>query len=404
MAKALLAWYGRHRRILPWREDPTPYQVWVSEIMLQQTRVEAAKGYYWRFLEAFPGVEALAEAEEDEYLKLWQGLGYYSRVRNLHAAAVLLCEEHGGQLPAREADLLKLPGIGPYTAAAIASICYGENAPAIDGNLLRVFARLTCYEDNILTPAAQKEARAYFVSWMEALWPGGAGAPPAPKVDPQSPSKAGPARTPANAGSNTEALCPGTLNQALMDLGATVCLPNATPLCADCPLHSACAAHQKGRETDLPLRIKKQSRAIDKMTLLLIHFDDGVLLRKRPDLGLLAGLYEYPHAPGHLTQNEALRYVEALGFSPVRIAKLPPAKHLFSHREWHMHAYEVWADQWTDFTRRAPERPKEDGASAAHRVAEGDSSRLFIADAAAIEKTWSIPSAYAPYTDYLLGR
>ena len=362
----LLLWYEKNRRILPWREDPTPYHVWISEIMLQQTRVEAVKGYYARFLESLPDIAALAAADEDTYLKLWEGLGYYSRVRNLHKAAVVLMEDYGGQMPASAADLRKLPGIGPYTAAAISSIAFGESVPAIDGNLLRVFARLTCYEDSILTPQARKDAEAYF----------------------------GPLITLAND--------PGAFNQALMDLGATICLPNAAPLCNKCPLAAFCRAHAEGRETELPNRPAKAKRTIEDMTVFLIRFKGGILLRKRPDTGLLASLYEFPNVPGHLKKADALRTVEEMGFGPLRIKKLPPAKHIFTHKEWHMAAWKVFDEEWTAFDRTAPGRgTAEDPADTQKEAA--DDGRLFIADIDAIRDVWSVPSAFAAYRDYLLG-
>ena len=392
----LLLWYEKNRRILPWREDPTPYHVWISEIMLQQTRVEAVKGYYARFLESLPDIAALAAADEDTYLKLWEGLGYYSRVRNLHKAAVVLMEDYGGQMPASAADLRKLPGIGPYTAAAISSIAFGEPVPAIDGNLLRVFARLTCYEDSILTPQARKDAEAFFGPLIEL----------------------------ANAEHLGDDLVtfdasPGAFNQALMDLGATICLPNAAPLCDKCPLAAFCRAHAEGREMELPNRPAKAQRTIEDMTVFLIRFKGGILLRKRPDTGLLASLYEFPNVPGHLKKADALRTVEEMGFGPLRIKKLPPAKHIFTHKEWHMTAWEVFADEWTAFDRTAPERrtaedpaPVQGAAAPADSVSApadtqkeaADDGRLFIADIDAIRDVWSVPSAFAAYRDYLTGR
>ena len=202
----LLGLYDQGHRDLPWRTLPTPYRVWISEIMLQQTRVEAVRGYFDCWMDALPDIRALAEAEESVYMKLWEGLGYYSRVRNLHRAAVVLCQEYGGQLPADYDKLLSLPGIGEYTAGAIASIAYGIPVPAVDGNVLRVAARL----DNDFTPITdvkyKKQTRERFAAWM-----------PADR--------------------------PGDLNQALMELGATVCLPNGTPRCGDCPLQHLCLGY-----------------------------------------------------------------------------------------------------------------------------------------------------------------
>ena len=346
-ARALLAWYGENKRDLPWRRDPSPYQVWISEIMLQQTRVEAVIGYYERFLEALPDVRALAEAPEDLYLKLWEGLGYYSRVRNLHKAARVVTEELGGEMPRTAAELLKLPGIGPYTAAAIASIACGEDVPAVDGNLLRVFARLTDCHDSILTPKARKDAEGFFSGMM----PEGTG---------------------------------GTFNQALMDLGATVCLPNGAPRCEVCPVADRCLAKERGTAAELPYRPKKAARKVDDLTVFLIRMSRGVLLHKRPGKGLLAGLYEFPNATGHLTEKEAAAYVEGLGLEPLRLKALEPAKHIFTHREWHMEGYEVRVSGWQEFEQDAPD---EDG--------------YFVADKEDIDRKWSVPSAFAAFRDKL---
>ena len=210
MKDALLAWYDRCRRSLPWRDDPSAYHVWISEIMLQQTRVEAVKGYYARFLERLPDIRSLAEADEDVCLKLWEGLGYYSRARNLQKAARQIMTEYGGNMPGSSAELIRLPGIGPYTAAAIASIAFGERIPAIDGNLLRVFSRLALYEEEIRTPAAASAAEAFF--WK---------------------------RCPDQR--------PGDFNQALMDLGAGICTPGGAPACGECPLRQYCRAAGAGQ-------------------------------------------------------------------------------------------------------------------------------------------------------------
>ena len=345
IADLLLSWYDRARRDLPWRSDPTPYHVWLSEIMLQQTRVEAVREYYARFLAALPTIESLARADEDVYLKLWQGLGYYSRVRNLHKAAVQITTEHGGRMPESSAELLKLSGIGPYTAAAIASICFDERIPAIDGNLLRVFSRMTGYGENIKSDAARSAARDYYLG----IFP--------------------------------DRRC-GDMNQALMDLGATVCLPNGLPLCERCPWADHCRAHAEGKETDLPVTPPKQKRKVDRKTVFLIYHSQKLALRKRPDAGLLAGLYEFPNTEGHLTREEAIRYVQSLGFTAVRLAKLPSAKHIFTHREWHMTGWQVLADEWEDFT---------DGRPREHE--------LFLASADELEHVYSIPSAFRRYQD-----
>ena len=307
--QSLLQWYDKCRRALPWREDPpVPYHVWVSEIMLQQTRVEAVRGYYTRFLEALPDVESLARVPERKLLKLWEGLGYYNRARNLKKAAGVVVRDFGGEMPHDVETLRSLPGIGEYTAAAIASIAYGVPAIALDGNLLRVFARLTLYEDNAKAPAAFAAARSFYDTLLAAL-PDGRSA--------------------------------GDVNQALMDLGATVCLPNAQPLCRACPFVRSCKAHRAKKEMDVPVLPAKKPRMAEDMTVLLLRRGDAIAVRKRKSGGLLGGMYEFPHVPGHLSMEEVAGAVEEMGLVPLRVKALPDAKHLFTHREWHMTGYEV---------------------------------------------------------------
>ena len=345
----LLAWYDANRRVLPWREDPSPYHVWLSEIMLQQTRVEAVKEYYARFLEALPDIASLAEAQEDEYLKLWEGLGYYSRVRNLHKAAVQITEEYGGEMPRSEEELIRLAGIGPYTAAAIASIAFGKAVPAVDGNLLRVFARMTAYGEDSRSEAAKRAAAGYFLPMLRTECPG--------------------------------RNVPGDVNQALMDLGATLCLPNGTPLCGECPWSGLCEAHARGEELSFPVMPAKKSRTVQELTVFLIRDDERIALRKRPAKGLLAGLYEFPNTEGHLDGREAETFVRRLGFTPLRIQALPPAKHIFTHREWHMTGYEVRADELA---------PPPSG--------EG----IFLAEIREIRDVYSVPSAFSAFTERAL--
>ena len=324
----LLAWYDSSRRILPWREDPTPDHVWISEIMLQQTRVEAVIPYYERFLAELPDVAALAAASEDRLLKLWEGLGYYSRVRNLQKAAQQVMEQYGGELPSDPKLLQKLTGIGPYTAAAIASIAFGVPVPSVDGNLLRVYARLTGYDGNILAPAAKKLAEQAFAAVL-----------PADR--------------------------PGDMNQALMDLGATVCLPNGAPLCDSCPVAAFCTARRESLQALLPVVEKKAPRRVEKRTILLVRSEDAgyaasaapspdsasraeedlILLRKRPAKGLLAGLWEFPNLEGHLSAEEVRSWCEDQGFSVTSLRPLPPARHIFTHLEWDMTGYEVQVKQ-----------------------------------------------------------
>ena len=282
ISPALLEWFYKNRRILPFREDPTPYHVWLSEIMLQQTRVSAALPYYERFLAALPDIPALAACEEEKLHKLWEGLGYYSRVRNLQKAAKIVCAQYGGQLPADYDALRALPGIGDYTAGAVASISFGIPVPAVDGNVLRVFSRL--YNDpGVITEPAVKKA--FTARVMEH----------------QPPEKA------------------GDYNQALMELGALVCVPNGAPLCEQCPLAHLCAARAAGTAPELPQKAKPKPRRIQPVTLALLESPEGFLLQQRPEKGLLAGL-------------------QAMGLDVrgTRPEALPAAKHIFSHIEWHM--------------------------------------------------------------------
>ena len=340
--RGLLSWYDRERRILPWREDPSPYHVWISEIMLQQTRVEAVKRYYERFLERLPDIKSLAEAEEDTYLKLWEGLGYYSRVRNLHRAAVRVMEDYGGRLPEKAADLKKLPGIGDYTAAAIASIAFGERVCALDGNLLRVYARMTEEKRSIKDPAVISAASSYYGERM--------------------PSER-----------------PGDFNQALMDLGAMVCLPAAMPKCGICPWQELCLAHRDHEETLYPDIPAKKPRAVTEMTVFVIRRGQDLVIRKRPREGLLAGLYELPNTEGHLTAEEAVGYWKEKGLLPLRIRDLGRARHIFTHREWHMTGYEIL----TDLEQEIP---------------AGD---LLAVSLSRIDETYSIPSAFSAYMAFV---
>ena len=330
--RLLLAWYDAERRILPWREDPTPYHVWLSEIMLQQTRVEAVKDYYARFLEALPDVAALAAADEDTYLKLWEGLGYYSRVRNLHKAAVVIMEEYGGVIPGTAKELQKLPGIGEYTAAAIASIAFGEPVSSVDGNLLRVFARRTLYRESVKDPAAKKAAFAYFME-----------------------------RMPEDR--------PGDYNQALMDLGATVCLPNGEPECFRCPWAALCEAHQQGAELEVPVVPAKKARRVEHRTVFRVHCGEELLLARRPDTGLLAGLYEFPNTEDGVSPEA---FLKELGLTAVSTFPLPAAKHIFTHVEWRMTGFDLEVETLD------PVR---------------DTDGLFVVHLSELEK-YSIPSAF----------
>ena len=298
----LLRWYAENKRELPWRDEPTPYRVWVSEIMLQQTRAAAAKPYFERFVKELPDVEALAAAPEEKLLKLWEGLGYYSRARNLQKAARLVLSRYGGALPREAAELKRLPGIGDYTAGSVASIAFGRPEPAVDGNVLRVLARLTADPRDVRDPASKKRAAA-------ALR----------KIYPEARS--------------------GDFTQALMELGATVCLPNGAPLCGGCPLSCLCEGLKTGRAASLPVASPKPARKTEERTVFLLLCGGRVALRKRPESGLLAGMWEFPCEAGALSPGEAEQTLAGWGLSARGLESLKPAGHVFTHVEWRMSGY-----------------------------------------------------------------
>ena len=302
----LLPWFARNARPLPWRQDRRPYHVWLSEIMLQQTRVEAVWNYYLRFLAALPTVEDLAAAEEDKLLKLWEGLGYYNRARNLQKCARVIVNDLHGAFPTDYDGWLALPGIGPYTAGAVASICFDCPVAAVDGNVLRVFSRLYNDPDIITEPTVK---RAFTARVMEH----------------QPPEKA------------------GDYNQALMELGALVCVPNGSPLCEQCPLASLCEARRAGTALELPHKAAPKARRIEPVTVVLAEdAEERFLLQQRPEKGLLAGLWQPLLWEGEaLSAEEVCGRLEALGLACEGIEPLPAAKHIFSHIEWRMSGYSV---------------------------------------------------------------
>ena len=295
---ALLPWYEENKRDLPWRQDKKPYHIWLSEIMLQQTRVEAVKGYYARFLQALPTVESLANADDELLHKLWEGLGYYSRVRNLKKAAQQIMACHNGVFPQNHKDVLALPGIGDYTAGAICSIAFEQPTPAVDGNVLRVVARLTNDATPIDLPAYKKMVQAD----LAKIYPAQAGA----------------------------------FTQALMELGATVCGPNRKPDCGVCPCRNFCIGRQRNTAESLPVKNPKKDRRIEEMTVFIMHCQGKYALCKRPDSGLLAGLWEFPHVPGKMEIADAICKVEQMGVQVQDIVRQVEKKHIFTHIEWRM--------------------------------------------------------------------
>ena len=345
IAEPLLAWYDRGRRILPWREEPTPYHVWLSEIMLQQTRVEAVKPYYERFLKELPDIESLAGVEEEKLLKLWEGLGYYNRARNLKKAAMQIVIDYDGVMPGTYEELVKLPGIGSYTAGAVSSIAFGNPVPAVDGNVLRILARLRMDDRDILDAKVKKAVEEELAVVM-----------PTDR--------------------------PGDFNQALMELGAMVCIPNGMAKCEECPWKELCQVRKEDRVLEFPKKAPKKPRSIEEKTILVLQDAEKVALHKRPAKGLLAGMYEFPWLEGHRSEKQVLEYLEELGMKAIRIRKLESAKHIFSHKEWHMTGYAVRVDELAGLGMDKKE------------------PFLFI-DPAETKDKYPIPSAFAAYADYM---
>lgn len=355
ITEPLQDWFDSHARVLPWRDHPSAYYVWISEIMLQQTRVEAVKPYFERFIGELPDVQALAQCPEDRLLKLWEGLGYYNRVRNLNAAAIQLIDAYGGVLPDTYEELLKLKGIGAYTAGAIASIAYNKPVPAVDGNVLRVISRVCADDSDIMKQSVRNHMQECLKNLME--------------------QQAG-------------VLIPRKFNQALMELGAMVCVPNGAPHCEECPWHAFCEARIRDRIGEIPVRTKKNARRREERTVFVLRDGDKVALHKRPGRGLLAGLYELPNCEGHLEQSEALQYVERLGYRPIRIVPLTDAKHIFSHVEWHMKGYAVLIEE--------PGRELEAHDRKRRKKMQAANELLFV-EASDARERYAVPSAFSAY-------
>ncbi len=317
LKEKLCAWYDAGHRDLPWRQDREPYHVWLSEIMLQQTRVEAVKGYYARFLDELPTIAALADCPPDRLTKLWEGLGYYSRVRNLQKAARVIMDEYAGEFPRTYEAVRALPGIGDYTAGAICSICFDSPTPAVDGNVLRVLSRVM--EDGA-SITAQQTKNAY----REALRP------------------------------LYEAVPRGKLTQALMELGAMVCAPNGAPRCGVCPIKELCLANARGTWETYPVKDAKKQKREEEKTVFYLICEDCLAVRKRESRGLLAGLWELPNVEGKLDAGQALCYVEDARCEPAELLKSVERVHVFTHIIWRMRCYYmvcrrkspefVWAD------------------------------------------------------------
>ena len=334
----LLKWYDENKRDLLWRKNPTPYWVWISEVMLQQTRVEAVKFHFERFVTEIPTVGALAEISDDRLMKLWEGLGYYSRAANLKKTARIIVEKFDGELPGDKDALLSLPGIGPYTAGAIASIAFGIPAPAADGNVFRVMARLTGNMGDVRSNSIKRE--------LEQL------------VADQIPEER-----------------PGDFNQAIMELGAVVCIPNGRPKCETCPVQSFCTAYQQDLMDIIPFKSPIPVRRIEKRTVFVICYQDRTALRQRPNKGLLAGLWEFPNEEGWLLRAECKMHMEDRGILSEKITPFGSFKHVFTHLEWHMKGYLIQAGR-----------------------AEGNGEFLWAKKDEVLDQ-YSIPSAFKAYLE-----
>ncbi len=300
----LLQWYRTNARALPWRQNVTPFRVLVSEIMLQQTRVDTVIPYYQRFLRELPTLQALADAPEEKLLKLWEGLGYYSRARNLQKTARIIVDQYQGKFPDDYETLLTLPGIGDYTAGAIASIAFGKPVPAVDGNVLRVICRLAENRGDIGSARTRTEIR----NALQKIYP-------------------------------TEHSADFT--QALMELGAMQCLPNGLPECERCPLHTQCLAFAHGTIAEIPLKTPVKPRKIEKKTVLLLNSNGKTAIRRRQENGLLPGLWEFPMLTGWLDQDAVENFLKEAGLEYKTLATTIHAKHIFSHLEWHLHGWKA---------------------------------------------------------------
>ena len=325
LPELLLPWFYENRRELPWRNDKEPYHIWLSEIMLQQTRVEAVKGYYTRFLDAVPDIASLADADDELLHKLWEGLGYYSRVRNLKKAAVAIMQEHGGEFPKSYEAVRKLPGIGDYTAGAVLSIAFDQKTPAVDGNVLRVVSRLTNDPTPIDTPAMKKKTS----QLLKQIYPDRA----------------------------------GDFTQALMELGATLCGPNRKPDCESCPCKALCLGYAQHTAENLPVKQPKRERKQMDMTVFILNSNGQYALEKRSEKGLLAGLWQFPNREGFLDVPQAVNYLKEKGITVKDILRQVERKHILTHIQWNMRGYYMNVSEHTDnYIWLTPERIEAEAA------------------------------------------
>lgn len=303
MREPIIDWYQKNKRELPWRKEKNPYYIWLSEIMLQQTRIEAVKQYYERFLNQIPTIQLLAEVEEEKLLKLWEGLGYYNRARNLKKAAQIIQEKYEGKMPRHYEELVELPGIGEYTAGAISSIAYDEPVPAVDGNVLRVVSRVVGSKRDVLENKTKKE----FTQKLQEIMPEQA----------------------------------GDFNEGLMELGELICIPNGDPLCQKCPLKEICVAKNENLTDVIPVRNQKIKRKKEEKTVFLFEFERKIAIRKRDNTGLLANMYEFPNIDKKVKKNEIEQVIQNWKLTGNQIEKIGTHHHIFSHVEWDMVGYKI---------------------------------------------------------------
>lgn len=341
-ANKLCDWYEHNKRELPWRDTGNAYDVWLSEIMLQQTRIEAVKEKFILFKKELPTIKKLAECDDDKLMRLWEGLGYYSRARNLKKCAIELVNNYHSKLPEEAEVLVKLPGIGPYTSGAISSIAFNKPAPAVDGNVLRVLTRISLDNRDVRDNAIKKE----YEDKLQSLL-------------------------------NTYDVSSSSFNQGLMELGETICLPNGEPHCKECPFKTSCIAHKENKTAVIPYRSKLNERKIIERTLFIIRDGDQFLIHKRPSTGLLANLYEFIGINSTLSKKEIILLLEEKDIHPLKIKKLPDAKHIFTHLEWHMSAYEITVEEIQTLT----------------------SKEYFLFNKKQLSEK-AIPSAFKKYVDY----
>lgn len=301
--ETIIKWYQKNKRELPWRKDTNPYHIWVSEIMLQQTRIEAVIEYYHHFLEKIPDIETLSIIEDEVLLKLWEGLGYYNRARNLKIAAIQIMKDYQGKFPTKYIEIIKLKGIGEYTASAISSICYNEPQVTVDGNVLRVFTRFYNDTRNIDDLKTKKSIREFLQQII-------------PKES-------------------------GDFNQGLMEIGEVICIPNGVPKCSICPLQKDCLAYQNNTYQELPIRKEKIKKKEENYTILLFQYQDEYAIYQRKEESLLNNLWAFPHLEGFLTLKKLKSYLQEQKIEYQQIQQGIQSTHIFTHKKWNMISYQI---------------------------------------------------------------